>query len=221
MSGSYQSGRNVQYEPLGVAVYTIRDSMQLHSKGRKTMKRFAFLFVGTMMAGLVCVTAAVIAAPASSFEIEKSASGGGHYLVGGSLDVQFAFSAVQYSDGHVAGSFHDRTNDGFGVVDFDADVTCLAVDRQLGRAWIGGVITANLSTSPDFTGGVYQPGHDIWFRVLDSGHEEDQQDRRTFVGFEGAIPSSAAYCATRPWAPDNARTWPVTSGNITVGERGE
>jgi hypothetical protein len=173
------------------------------------------------MAAIVGVIPAVIAAPASSLEIEASASGGGHYLVGGSLDVQFAFSAVQYKDGHVAGSFHDRTNDGLGLVDFDADVTCLVVDRQLGRAWIGGVITANLSTSPDFTSAVYQPGHDIWFRVLDSGHENDQQDRRTFVGFEGAIPSSAAYCATRPWAPDNARTWPVTRGSITVRKQEE
>jgi hypothetical protein len=182
----------------------------------KTMRKLCFLFLGMMMAGLVGVTAAVIAAPATSSEIEASASGGSHYLVGGSLDVQFAFSAVQYKDGRVAGSFHDRTNDGLGVVDFDADVTCLAVDRELGRAWIGGVITANRSTSPDFTDAVHQPGHDIWFRVLDSVGEEDRQDRRTFDGFEGAIPSSAVYCATRPWPPDNARTWPVTRGNITV-----
>ena len=158
----------------------------------------------------------VNAAPGSSSNVENSASGGGHHLVAGSLDVQFAFSAVLYTDGHVAGAFHDRTNDGLGLVDFDADVTCLAVDRNLGRAWIGGVITANRSTSPDFTDTIHQPGHDIWFRVLDSGQEGSQQDRRTFVGFEGAIPSSAVYCATRPGAPDNARTWPVTSGNITV-----
>jgi len=184
------------------------------------MRSLCPLILATMMAAM-CATAVVIAAPASSLEIETSASGGGHYLVAGSMDVQFAFSAVQYKDGQVAGSFHDRTNDGLGLVDFDADVTCLAVDRQLGRAWIGGVITANLSTSPDFTGAVYQPGHDIWFRVLDSGHKDDQQDRRTFVGFEGAIPSSAAYCATRPWAPDNARTWPVTHGSITVRKQEE
>jgi hypothetical protein len=152
----------------------------------------------------------------SSSNVANSASGGGHYLVSGSLDVQFAFSAVVYQDGSVAGSFHDRTNDGLGLVDFDADVTCLAVDTAMGRAWIGGVITANRSTSPDFQDTIYQPGHDIWFRVLDSGQGQSPQDRRTFVGFEGAIPSSAVYCATQPWAPDNARTWPVTSGNVTV-----
>ncbi len=180
------------------------------------MRKLTLLFLGTLMAAIVWVTPAVIAGPTSSSNVENRASGGGHYLVAGSLDVQFAFSAVQNNDGHVSGAFHDRTNDGLGLVDFDADVTCLAVDRDLGRAWIGGLITANRSTSPDFTDAVHQPGHDIWFRVLDSGQEADQQDRRTFVGFEGAIPSSAAYCASRPWAPDNARTWPVTGGNITV-----
>ena len=180
------------------------------------MRKLYLPFLLTMMAVLVCVTPAVIAAPGSSSTVANTAYGGGHYLVGGSLDVQFAFSAVLYADGHVAGSFHDRTNDGLGLVDFDADVTCLAFDSALGRAWIGGVITANRSTSPDFTDAVHQPGHDIWFRVLDSGAEADQQDRRTFVGFEGIIPSSAAYCALQPWPPDNARTWPVTSGNITV-----
>jgi hypothetical protein len=180
------------------------------------MRRLHGLLLGTMITAIVCTNPAVIAAPASSSNVENSASGGGHYLVAGSLNVQFAFSAVLYQDGHASGSFHDRTNDGLGLIDFDADVTCLAVDRDLGRAWIGGVITANRSTSPDFTDAIHQPGHGIWFRVLDSGQEADQQDRRTFVGFEGAIPSSAAYCATRPWAPDNARTWPVTGGNITV-----
>lgn len=180
------------------------------------MRKLYLLLLGMMMAAIVWGTPAVVAGSASSSNVNSSAFGGGHYLIAGSLDVQFAFSAVQYNDGHVSGAFHDRTNDGLGLVDFDADVTCLAVDRDFGRAWIGGVITANRSTSPDFTDAVHQPGHDIWFRVLDSGQEADQQDRRTFVGFEGAIPSSAVYCATRPWAPDNARTWPVTGGNITV-----
>src|ERR1700757_4736181 len=109
------------------------------------MKNLSVRLSGTMMAGILCMIPAVIAALPSSSNIEISASGGGHYLVGGSLDVQFAFSAVQFRDGHVAGSFHDRANDGLGLVDFDADVTCLAIDPDLGRAWIGGVITANRS----------------------------------------------------------------------------
>ena len=181
------------------------------------MRKLYVLLLGAMTAIAVWVAPVVIATPAASSDMMDSASGGGHYLVAGSLDVQFAFSAAQHTNGTVSGSFHDSTNDGLGTVDFDADVTCMAVDRDQGRAWIGGVITANRSTSPDYTDSLHQPGHDIWFRVLDTGNEGDHQDRRTFLGFEGgSIPSSAAYCALRPWPPDNARTWPVTQGDIIV-----
>lgn len=146
-----------------------------------------------------------------------SATGGGHYLIGGTVDVQFGFAAVQHADGQFSGVFHHTTDDGLGSVDFDARVTCLAVDEELGRAWIGGVIVANRSTSPDFQAVIHQPGHDIWFRVLDGGEGQDNQESRTtFVGFEGVIPSSAVYCETRPWPADNARTWPVIKGNVTV-----
>ena len=146
-----------------------------------------------------------------------TATGGGHYNIGGSLDVQFGFAAIQHADGRFSGVFHHTTDDGLGSVDFDARVTCLAVDKELGRAWIGGVIVANRSTSPDFQAEIFQPGHDIWFRVLDGGKgQNNQESRTTFVGFEGAIPSSAAYCESRPWPADNARTWPVTKGTVTV-----
>ena len=145
----------------------------------------------------------------------NAAIGAGHYLVSDTLDVQFAFVAIEQKDGKVEGTFHESTNDGLGVVDFHAKVTCLAVDSTLGRAWIGGVITENKSTSPDYTGQAQQPGHDIWFRVLDDD-TDNGGDRSTFMGFEGAIPDSATYCATRPWPDGNARTWPVTQGHIFV-----
>ena len=146
-----------------------------------------------------------------------AATGGGHYLISDSLDVQFSFAAIQHADGGFSGVFHHTTDDGLGSVDFDARVTCLAVDEELGRAWIGGVIVANRSTSPDFRAEINQPGHDIWFRVLDGAKGPDSQESRTtFVGFEGVIPSSAAYCESRPWPEDNARTWPVTKGTVIV-----
>jgi hypothetical protein len=40
-------------------------------------------------------------------------------------------------------------------------------------------------------------------------------DRSTTMGFVGAIESSEAYCAMRIWPEGNARTHPVTSGQIT------
>jgi hypothetical protein len=173
----------------------------------------------TTVFGIVLATAVAIA-PTTSVHAARpksadAAIGAGHFLVADSLDVEFAFVAVQHN-GKATGAFHHRTNDGLGVVDFEANVTCLAVDPQLGRAWVGGVITKNASTSPDFMQPNQQPGHDIWFRVLEGDEDLNQGSRSTFIGFEGAIPSSVAYCATRPWPDNNARTWPVTQGHIIV-----
>ena len=143
-------------------------------------------------------------------------AGGGHYLLQNVFDVQFAFIALQLSSGRAFGGFHQHLATDSGTVDFTAVVTCLAVDPALGRAWIGGVIVSNNSTDPAFDTPIHQPGHDIWFRVLDNGHGHDPADRTTFVGFEGVIPSSESYCQQRIWPADNARTWPVTEGNISI-----
>lgn len=148
-----------------------------------------------------------------------AAIGAGTYDLLDELDTQFAFVAIQIGS-HAFGQFRHRTEDETGIIDFTGDVTCMAVDPVNHRAWIGGVITANRSTSPNFTTlPIHEVGHDIWFRVLDNGGTGDP-DRSTFVGFESAaIPTSAAYCEMRIW-PDvpvvNARTWPVISGNLLV-----
>jgi hypothetical protein len=146
--------------------------------------------------------------------VARFAVGGGHYLLSGTFDVQFALVAAARSNGHAAGRFHQRlVADGL-VIDFDGEVTCMSVDPANGRAWIGGVILRNRSTDPAFQTAIHQPGRDIWFRVLDEGNA----DRLTFLGFEGSggIITSEEYCATMPWPDGNARTHPVTSGNIVV-----
>jgi len=143
-----------------------------------------------------------------------SAEGAGHYDILG-LDVAFRFEAEQRQDRKAKGEFRVRTGEGGGlIVDFMGKVTCLAVDPVNHRAWIGGMVTRNRSTDPDYLTKINRPGRDIWFRVLDMG----DADRSTFVGFEGAagIETSAEYCALRLWPDDNARTWPVTEGGITV-----
>jgi hypothetical protein len=148
-------------------------------------------------------------------------AGAGHYLLQQTFDVEFAFAAIQFKNGPAFGHFRHRTEDETGTIDFTGAVTCLAVDWVNRRAWIGGVITANSSTAPAFsTLAIHEEGHDIWFRVLDNGHGGIEPDRSTFVGFESEmIPTSEAYCAMRIW-PDiptvNARTWPVTSGNLLI-----
>jgi hypothetical protein len=118
------------------------------------------------------------------------------------------------------GEFHQSLERPTGTIDFHGSVTCLAFDETNHRAWIGGVITENRSTDPAFLLDLHQPGHDVWFRVVDYGEgaNAQQPDRTTFMGFENTpgIPTSAFYCALKPWPDDDARTWPVTHGNIQV-----
>jgi len=152
----------------------------------------------------------------SSAGVTTSVTGGGHYLLLDLFSAQFAFSAIQHGNGRASGRFHHRVELTTGTVDFHAEVTCLAVEPAPGRAWIGGVILSNDSTDPAFNTAIHQPGHDIWFRVLDNGQGQDPDDRTTFVGFEGVIPSSESYCQQRIWPDGNARTWAVAQGNISI-----
>ncbi len=150
--------------------------------------------------------------------VVASATGGGHYLLSGVLDVKFSFSAVAHPDGTASGQFRQSLDNGGLLIDFHARVTCLSVDPVNGRAWIGGVVTANRSEDPGFQGGIFDVGRDVWFRILDDGEGHHAVDRTTFLGFTGGggIMTSEEYCAARIWPADNARTHPVTSGNIQV-----
>ena len=174
------------------------------------------------LALLACDNSRSLAPPAVSANIsaaeggeeQASAEGAGHYDILG-LDVEFSFEAEQHRDLTAKGEFRVRADEGGGLfVDFLGKVTCLAVDPVNHRAWIGGIVIRNRSTDPDLLTKIHRPGRDIWFRVLDLG----DADRSTFVGFEGAAGflTSEDYCAGRPWPADNARTWPVTTGGITV-----
>lgn len=188
------------------------------------MRRFrGLLGVLAGLALLACDHSRSLAPPAVSAnrsaaeadEEHASAEGVGHYDILG-LDVEFSFEAERHGRGDRAkGEFRVRADEGSGLfVDFLGKVTCLAVDPVNHRAWIGGIVIRNRSTDPDLLTKIHRPGRDIWFRVLDMG----DADRSTFVGFEGAAGflTSADYCAGRPWPDDNARTWPVTIGGITV-----
>jgi hypothetical protein len=136
-------------------------------------------------------------------------TGGGWFLFGGSIPMQFSFSGVQHQDGSASGSFHHFYTDDVGTYQFFGEVTCLAFDAATGRAWIGGVLTNVISNDPDVG---LAAGDDAWFRVLDS----PDGDRSTAMGFVGVIPSSEAYCEMQIWPDGNARTHPVTSGQINV-----
>jgi len=168
---------------------------------------------------------------ARSAPIVQGTGGGGYVLPLAGIDLPgtFAFSAIQFADGRAQGQLR-FTLDVFGLADlgladgqavFHGEVTCVSHDPENNRLWVGGVVTRNASTQPDFAADpVAQVGDDIWFRVVDYGEgaSAEQPDRITFTGFEGGagIFTSEEYCATQPWPDDDARTNAVVSGNVQV-----
>jgi hypothetical protein len=174
-----------------------------------TTKSRRYMTVAVSVIASIAILAGTVAASGGP---TGAATGGGHFLFSGFLDVQFGFSAVAKDDGSAQGSFHQSyTLEGL-TTSYWGTVTCLSVDTAAGRAWIGGVVTKVESDDP----GARQVGEDVWFRVLDNGEGDEVADRSTVFGFTPLFESSTAYCAARPWPADDARTWPVTSGNIGV-----
>jgi hypothetical protein len=149
-------------------------------------------------------------------------SGGGHYLLGGAFPGTFAFTAIQTSsDGSAKGQLRHTLDFNGELIEFHGVVTCLTVDPVNHRAWIGGVVTRNKSVAQPYASEArFQPGQDIWFRVLDNGRAHADPDRTTFTGFAGdaGFDTSLAYCAGMPWPADDARTHPVTAGDIHIIE---
>jgi hypothetical protein len=146
--------------------------------------------------------------------------GGGLYRFADTADVRFDFNAIGTGRGGATGHLFQSFVFGGELIEFRGRVTCFSVDSATGRAWIGGVVTENHSTHPQFTTPRTQPGRDIWFRVLDGGEGANaaEPDRSTISGFEGdrGIITSADYCAAKLWLDGNANTHPVTQGNIQV-----
>jgi len=149
--------------------------------------------------------------------------GSGDYIItlasGTELEARFNMNVRQVAaDGTARGRFRHRLLFNGELVDFTGVATCLVVDQANGRAWIGGVVHRNRSVAAPFADGeIYQPGKDIWFRVLDA----EGDDRTTFTGFEGGagIITSAEYCATQPWPAENARTNPIVKGKVKIKQR--
>lgn len=135
-------------------------------------------------------------------------------------NIELELDALRQADGGAKGStdyFTDLTAFGLGIIDLQFDVTCLTIDAELGRAWIGGVVTANNSTNQLFaTDPVRQPGRDVWFRVEDNGNGgSGELDLSTQLGFEGGlVDTSEEFCDQRPWPAPPPH--PLISGNISV-----
>ena len=144
--------------------------------------------------------------------IEEKVTGEGQFVHPVLGTVTFSFSAKRDGAGQVKGQLYQNQHDlGF---EYRGVVTCFAVDQVNHRAWIGGVLTSSNDPDP-----VTEVGDDVWFRVLDLGQRSTEPDRSTFFGFDQGVPPfdiSENYCGARPWPADNARTWPVVTGNIKI-----
>lgn len=156
--------------------------------------------------------------------VQASTTGGGTYsLLGGAVPVEFSHTAIQTSsDGTATGHARHVAEFQGERLEFHTRVTCATFDPQNGRAWIGGVITQNNSTHPFWQTDNNEVGDAIWWRVVDYGEGQNAQaDRSTFVGFEGnaGIITSREYCDAQIWPAGDARTGPLTEGEIQVRVR--
>lgn len=159
------------------------------------------------------------AATAASGRVVASTTGAGTLLVAGVLEVEFQYNAIGRENGTASGRFFHSVVLGGQMIEFTGAVTCVTMDAENHRAWVGGVVTANNSEHPAFLEEEHEVGRDIWFRVVDNGEGRNGvADRSTFVGFEGAagIITSEEYCATQPWLDNDANTNPLVQGNIQV-----
>jgi hypothetical protein len=136
----------------------------------------------------------------------------------GAGDAVFSINAKLKADGKVLGHFSQtRVRNGL-LVEFSGEVTCMTIDKELGRVRIGGVITENNSTDPAFLTANHEVGDDVWFRLVDGG--EGATDASTTYGFKPTlVNTSAEYCALPftglPWW-NPASTFPLRSGNIEL-----
>lgn len=197
--------------------------MNKHAESSRVARRsWRAVAVGAALAGL----AALPIGAALGGEIAAT-TGGGEYRISDTLLVKFSVAAVAADaeaagtllTGPARGQFRQSVVLDGQLIEFHGEAVCVTVDPVNHRAWIGGVVTHNNSEHPAFTTAIHQPGRDVWFRVLDLGEgAAAEPDRSTFLGFEGAagIITSPEYCEAAIWPDDNARTSPVTQGNIQV-----
>lgn len=129
----------------------------------------------------------------------------------------FEIGARVFGDGSAAGTFSWFIEISAGTVDIEGEVICMPVDAELGRAWIGAVVTRNSSTLGAFQQDRHQPGRDVWFRIADvsPGGSGDADRSTATAGFEGSggVVTSQEYCELKIW-PNDGR--PILSGNLTV-----
>jgi hypothetical protein len=138
-------------------------------------------------------------------------------------DLTYQFVAKRKADGTAFGHFRFTRQNPDGLIEFEGDVTCVTSDPNFpGRARVGGIVTANNSTSPGSLTTDHEVGDDVWFRVQDNGNDGSVVDRTTVLGFAPVlVTTSAEYCAlTFADGPfwSLGSLFPVAEGTIRVNQ---
>ncbi len=134
-------------------------------------------------------------------EPEKKVAGMtfGRGIAKGPADMTFKFNVTVYEDASVDGTFSYSANSAAGTLDIEADVVCATLDNDAGRAWVGGKVTRNGSTDPQFSG---QPGTEIWMRALDRNAQQMQPLVSGPLMAAGTIKNASDYCSKKPWSDE-------------------
>ena len=97
------------------------------------------------------------------------------------------------------------------TLDIDAEVTCAELDSEKGKGWIGGKVTRNESTHPDYAG---DNGADVWFSLHDLGAERQTAFISMPVFEQKKIKDAAAFCEKKPWSDEGMLE--VTTGALAI-----
>jgi len=139
--------------------------------------------------------------------VVESVSGSGSFTTADGDWRTFSFSARRHADGTVDGRWERIRRDGGNAADSKSRgvVTCFTVLD--GQAWIGGIATNGLSSTP--------PTNRVAWRVLDRGSRRagtPDQISDQYTGGGGTMPAS--YCASLYEGPD---LHDIEAGNISIG----
>ncbi|MBT8144750.1 MAG: hypothetical protein KJO55_08615 [Gammaproteobacteria bacterium] len=110
-------------------------------------------------------------------------------------DLNFMLNVEVYEDDSVKGTFSYSAQNDSGNLDIEAEVTCVSLDNDKGRGWVGGTITRNDSTDARYTGHT-----EVWMRVFDRNLQNQPPMVSAPLFASGKIDSASEYCRRKPWS---------------------
>jgi hypothetical protein len=135
--------------------------------------------------------------------VVQSATGAGHFTVGGDLRT-FSFTALKYADGTVQGQYELFSRSAGTRI--HGDVVCLSVVGN--HAWVGG------SQDHSIDDVAFPPGLENGFQTVDNGEgTSDPPDQLSLMFINAPAGFAQAYCDAQADAPPLND---IEGGNIQV-----